>query len=58
MSATPLLDRIKERRPRPQPLIERMGPFARRLAQKQLAPKDTTLYVDGQYVPAGSDGGA
>lgn len=42
MSATPLLDRIKERRPKPQPLLERMGPFARRLAQKQLAPKDTT----------------
>ena len=44
-TATPLLDRIRDRRPDrvgplcPTPISKKMSPFARRLAEKQLMPK-------------------
>ena len=56
MSATPLLDRIAARKPRPEPtpIAERMSPFMRRLREKRLPVKDQTIYHDG----CGPDGTA
>ena len=51
MTATPLLDRIKARQPQPEPtpIVERMSPFMRRLAEKRLPATDMTgrIYSDG-----------
>ena len=61
MGTTPLLDRINARRKvgrigpvSPVPIAERMSPFAKRLAEKQLQPK----MLLGAFVPDGSDGAA
>ena len=58
MTPTPLLSRIEARRPKPQPITERMSPFMRRLAEKNLPVTDKTGYMLGSFVPSGSERGA
>jgi hypothetical protein len=61
MGTTPLLTRIVERRQKrvgpvcPVPITEKMSPFAKRLAERNLPVK--SLYRLGAWVPDG-DGGA
>ena len=66
MTSTPLLDRIAERRgiarpttltPVPMAITERMSPFMRRLAEKNLPVADKSSFIRGAFVPNG-DGGA
>ena len=52
-TSTPLIDRIRDRRPDrvgplcPTPISKKMSPFARRLAEKQLAVKELWLHDSG-----------
>lgn len=65
MTSTPLLDRIAERRaarpttltPVPMAITDRMSPFMRKLAAKNLPVADKSTFVRGAFVPDG-DGGA
>ena len=66
MTSTPLLDRIDARRANARPktltsvpmaITERMSPFMRRLAEKNLPVADKSSFIRGAFVPNG-DGGA
>ncbi len=60
---TPLIDRLEDRRQGrigivpPTPLAERMSPFMKRLAERNLPAADRTLY-NGAFTPGGDRGAA
>lgn len=54
-----LLERIEARKPQaPVQITERMSPFMRRLAEKNLPVSDKTGWVNGAATPSGSGGAA
>lgn len=53
-----LLERIEARKPQPIQITERMSPFMRRLAEKNLPVTDKTGWVNGAATPSGSGGAA
>ncbi len=62
MTSTPLITRIAERQGRigpvcPVPLVERMSPFMKRLAERNLPAADRTLY-NGAWTASDDRGAA